>query len=89
MSDIESAIFDIVAQKAKLERSSLNHDTELSSIELDSIDILEIIFDIEEKFNISILYNANQSPGERGGFKTAGDVADFIKTQMNEGAQTV
>jgi acyl carrier protein len=89
MADIESAIFDIVAQQAKVERSSLKHDTELSSIELDSIDILEIIFDIEEEFNISILYNANQVPGEGGGFKTACDVIDFIKIQINEGAQIV
>ena len=72
MADIESAIFDIVAQQAKVERSSLKHDTELSSIELDSIDILEIIFDIEEEFNISILYNANQVPGEGGGIQDGG-----------------
>jgi acyl carrier protein len=89
MADIESAIFDIVAQKARIDRSSLNHDTELSSIELDSIDMLEIIFDIEEKFDVSILYNANQFPDEGGGFKTAGDVVDFIKNQINEGAQIV
>ena len=88
MADVESAIFDIVAQKANIERSTLSRATELSSIALESIDMLEIMFDIEEKFDISVLYNANQSSAD-GGFKTAGDVVDFIRNQMNEGAPIV
>jgi acyl carrier protein len=89
VEDIESAIFDIVAQKANIERTTLSRAIELTSIALESIDMLEIIFDIEEKFNFSVLYNANRSSADGGGFKTAGDVVDFIKTQINERAQIV
>ena len=84
MADVESEIFDIIAQKANIERSTLTRATELSEVKLESIDMLEIIFDVEEKFNISISYNANQ--GTSGGFKTAGDVVDFIKSHMTADA---
>jgi acyl carrier protein len=82
MADVEGEIFDIIAQKANIERSTLSRATELSDVKLESIDMLEIIFEVEEKFNISVSYNANQ--GTSGGFKTAGDVVDFIKSHMTE-----
>ena len=83
MADIESDIFDMVARKANIERGTLSRDTELSSIELKSIDMLEIMFDIEEKFNISLLYNANQSPSGND-FKTAGEFIDFVKGHLDK-----
>jgi acyl carrier protein len=84
MADVESEIFDIIAQKANIERNTLTRATELSDVKLESIDMLEIIFEVEEKFNIAVSYNANQ--GTSGGFKTAGDVVDFIKSHMTQDA---
>ena len=86
MEDIEAGILDIVAKKANCERSMLERATEISQLNLVSIDMMEIVFEIEEKFDISLVYNANDtSSAESGGFKTVGDVIDFVTRQMPQG----
>jgi acyl carrier protein len=79
MADVETVVLDIIAQKAGVERDGLHRATEISSLGLESLDIVEIIFDIEEKLDISLLYNANEASSTDGGsFKTVGEVVDFV-----------
>jgi acyl carrier protein len=79
MTDVEGAVLDIIAEKAKADRSSLTPQTEISTLTLDSLDIVEIIFQIEERFDISIPYNANEGADAAGaGFKTVGDVIAMV-----------
>ena len=85
MPDIEDAVLEIIAAKAKQERSALSRQTELSTLNLDSLDVVEIIFQIEEKFDISIPYNANDPATSGAGLKVAGDVVDLV--QQHVGAQ--
>jgi acyl carrier protein len=82
MDDVETTVLDYVAKKASVERGTLSRATEIASLNLASIDILEIMFDVEEKYNISLLYNANDSGG--GGFKTVGDVMDLVEKQIGQ-----
>ena len=59
--------------------------TEITSLGLESLDIVEIIFAIEEKFDISVLYNANEASATAGsGFKTVGEVVDYVAHQINQ-----
>jgi len=44
--------------------------------------MLETIFEIEEIFDISVLYNANDAAA--GNMKTAGDVIDLIQTYVRQ-----
>jgi acyl carrier protein len=87
MADIAGAVLDIIAEKAKTDRSQLSLETELSTLTLDSLDVVEIIFQLEERFDISIPYNANEAAGAAGaGLKTVGDVLEMVRKQMADGA---
>jgi acyl carrier protein len=48
----------------------------LDELGLDSFAAVEMIFDLEEKFDIQIPYNSNDSRLE---FETVGEIADAIK----------
>ena len=50
MADITGVVLDIIAEKAKTDRSQLSPQTELSGLTLDSLDVVEIIFQIEERY---------------------------------------
>jgi acyl carrier protein len=84
MANAETAIFDIIAKKANVEHAAMQRTTEIAGLGLESLDIVEVIFEIEEKFDISLLYNANEASSTDGGsFKTVGEVVDFVMKHIN------
>jgi acyl carrier protein len=80
MDNVETAVLDFVAKKANVDRATLSRETPVESLDLASIDILEIMFEVEEKYNISLLYNVN----EGSSFKTVGDVLDLVTKQIGQ-----
>ena len=76
--NIENDIFDIVAKQAKADRATLKRDTKLSELDLQSIDIIELIFAIEDKFDISVPYSPNDLNSAGISFDTIGDVIDAV-----------
>lgn len=85
MAGAEDTILEIIAKKAKVEPSTLNRATPMSSLAIDSLDVVEIIFDIEEAFDIALPYNANDAGSAEGaGFGTAGDVIDAVLAQIGK-----
>ncbi len=81
MSNIEEDIYDIIADKADVEREKLLREARLDDLEIESLDIVEIIFAIEEKFDIQIPYNANDTEME---FETIGQVVDAVQKVIEE-----
>lgn len=61
--DIEARIIAILAEQAVLEPSDVKPDATLEDIGIDSLGLVESIFAIEEEFDISVPFNANE-PGE-------------------------
>jgi len=59
MSDIQQTIIDIVTEQALLEPGDVTTDSTLEELNLDSIAMVEVIFALEEAFNIHIPFNAN------------------------------
>lgn len=84
MADVESDILDIIAKQANIERSKLTRDSGIAELDIQSLDVVEIIFALEEKFDITIPYNANDPSGAAAGisFNTVGDVIDAVKKQI-------
>lgn len=72
-------ILDIVAQKALLDRSKLTPETKLSDISVSSLDMVDVMFALEDKFGIELPFNANTNAGS---FKTVGDVIDMVSKQL-------
>ena len=60
MTDIKSRVIQIIAEQAVLDPSDIAPDSTLESLGIDSLGLVESIFSIEEAFDISIPFNANE-----------------------------
>lgn len=56
---IKDQVIEIIAEQAVLEPSDVTMDSTLESLGIDSLGLVESIFAIEEAFDISIPFNAN------------------------------
>ena len=64
-------IRDIIAEKMDMDPADITMESSFEDMEIDSLDMVEIVMDIEEAFDISI---------ETGdGLKTVADLVDYIK----------
>lgn len=61
--DIRSRVMEIIAIQAVLDPSDVTMDQTLEELGIDSIGLVEAIFDIEESFDVSVPFNAN-APAE-------------------------
>lgn len=61
--DVREKVISIIAQQAMLEPSDITQDNTLQDLGLDSLGLVEAIFAIEEAFDISVPFNANE-PGK-------------------------
>jgi acyl carrier protein len=84
MATVENDVLDIIAKQANMERSKLTRDSKIAELDIQSLDVVEIIFAIEEKFDITVPYNANDPSGAAAGisFITIGDVVDAVEKQI-------
>lgn len=60
--DIRERVIAIIAEQAVLEPSDVTEDQSLADLGIDSLGLVESIFAIEEAFDISVPFNAND-PG--------------------------
>ncbi len=76
MDDVTRDVVAIVAKKVQPKGREIKPDDRLDELGLDSFAAVEMIFDLEEKFDIQIPYNSNDSRLE---YETVGEIADAIK----------
>ena len=74
-------ILDVVAKKAMIDRARLTPDARLSDLNVSSLDMVEVMFALEEKFGIELPFNANTSSNE---FETVGDVIASVEKQIEQ-----
>lgn len=82
MSDVEADVKNIILKKIRVERSSIEMNDKLTDLGLESLDALELVFDLEEKFDLEIPVNANDA--NIGGFQTVGDVVRAVQKMVDE-----
>ena len=58
--EIRDRVIEIVAEQAVLEPSDVTMESTLEDLGIDSLGLVESIFAIEEAFDISIPFNANE-----------------------------
>ncbi len=63
MSSIQDRVIRIIADQAVLDPTDVTLDSTLDSLGIDSLGLVESIFAIEEAFDISVPFNAN-NPAE-------------------------
>jgi acyl carrier protein len=78
----------IIAKSLNIPIERLAPDTRLDELGAESLDVIEIVFGLEEKFDITIPLKADEATrlatsGKSGGpdmpFSTVGDVADIVQ----------
>ncbi|MDE4139354.1 MULTISPECIES: acyl carrier protein [Rhodobacterales] len=57
---IKDKVIEIIAEQAVLEPSDVTLDSTLEDLGIDSLGLVESIFAIEEEFDITIPFNANE-----------------------------
>lgn len=57
---VEQRVIEIIAEQAVLEPSDVTQESTLEDLGIDSMGLVESIFAIEEEFDISIPFNANE-----------------------------
>ena len=75
---LESDVIEIIAKQVNKDPASVKRDDRLADLDIQSLDVAEIIFAIEEKFDIEVPYNANDTNAAGIAFDTVGDVVDGI-----------
>lgn len=79
MDEVSKKIIDILKKHMREPRDDISAETPLADLNIASIDLALIVFDIEDTFGIQIPYNANE---EAQDFKTVGSVVDRVKAQV-------
>lgn len=57
---IQDRVIEILAEQALLEPAAVTPDSSLEDLGIDSLGLVETIFAIEEEFDISVPFNANE-----------------------------
>ncbi len=57
---VREKVFEIIAEQAMLDVSDVTAQSTLESLGIDSLGLVESIFAIEEEFDVSIPFNANE-----------------------------
>jgi len=58
--NVQDKVIEIIAEQAVLETSDVTLESSLEDLGIDSLGLVESIFAIEEAFDISVPFNANE-----------------------------
>ena len=58
--DVSNRVAQIIAEQAMLDPEAIKPETTLDDLGLDSLALVEVVFGIEEAFDISVPFNANE-----------------------------
>jgi acyl carrier protein len=77
--EIKERVLEIVAREVRLERANLSLDSKLEELNIGSLDLVQIVFGIEEAFDIYVpLYDQSFK------IETLSDVVEGIKRLVAE-----
>ncbi len=85
MDEVADKIIAILKKNMKNPPETISMDTKLSDLEIESLDLAVIVFDIEDTFGIQIPYNANEEVQD---FATVGSVVERVKSIIAEKGAT-
>lgn len=77
--DVRSRIIAIIAEQAMLDPSDVSLDATPADLGIDSLGLVESIFAIEEAFDISIPFNANEPEKSDFDISTMGAIVAAVE----------
>ena len=83
---VQDKVIAIIAEQAVLEPSDVGLDSTLESLGIDSLGLVESIFAIEEAFDISVPFNANEPAASDFDISSVGAIIAGIERLIAEQA---
>lgn len=80
MRATESDLFDIIAWESMIDRDKLTREATLSDLGIESLDVISVLFQIEERYGVAI------QDGDMPQATTLGEVTDFFLSRINTAA---
>lgn len=76
MGEVADRIIDILKKNMRELPARISPETRISELDIESLDLAVIVFDIEDTFGIEIPYNANEDVED---FTTVGSMANKVE----------
>jgi acyl carrier protein len=77
---VKDRVIAIIAEQAVLDMSDVQLDSTLQSLGIDSLGLVESIFAIEEAFDISVPFNANDPMDSEFDITTVGSIVAAVES---------
>lgn len=77
MKVTETALFDMIAEEAIVDRKTLSREAALADLGISSLDVITLLFELEEKFGVII------EEGDMPAMTTLGEMSDFLLARIN------
>jgi acyl carrier protein len=78
--DVSNRIAQFIAEQAMLDPEAVKPETTLDDLGLDSLALVEVVFGIEEAFDISIPYNANEPASSEFDISKVAHIVSGVKS---------
>ncbi|HMS95855.1 MAG: acyl carrier protein [Tabrizicola sp.] len=83
-AEIEEAVIGILARQLLISASEIAPDAQIDALGLDSLGKVEAIFAIEERFQITIPFNANEPDQHDFGFRSVPEIVSGVARLIAE-----
>ena len=90
--EVADEVKAVIAKELKIPVEELSDDRKLADLGAESLDVIEIVFNLEEKFNIDISVKSApggagaakpQSEADMAAFATVGDICSAVKALVD------
>jgi len=83
LNDTSARVIDIISGYSKMNSAEISNETELDLIGINSLELTEVVMDLEDHYGIEIELNAAEAWDS---LKTVGDVVNTIEKLINSGS---
>ena len=86
MNNIEETVLELVGEQVGLDPQEVSLSSKLEDLNLDSVAIVELVFLLEEKFEISIPFEGLDESELKRNFYTISSIVDNLKNILQKDA---
>ena len=86
MMSVTDKIIEIIAEQAVLETADVTLESTLEDLGIDSLGLVESIFAIEEEFDITVPFNANEPSNSDFDISSVSKIIEGVTRLVNEQA---
>jgi len=79
-SNVSTGVIQLIAHKFGVMPHEVDSNQPIDQLDIDSLDIVETFFDLEQQFDIEIPYNLNE---KNVGELTINDIVDMVKEAVD------